>query len=726
MQRRKIFFRWISGWLLLSMLGGGIWGGAVLSVRAAPKQQTLERDVIINEIAWGGTVGLPSTDEWIELYNTTYNPIDFNGEWILTTSSDPSTINNNPPPNVKIVLSGSIAGKGYYLLERQNDSVIKTILADQLYYGPGNVLDDGGDTLYLYAPDGADYIKIDTANSNGGPWPAGNAAGFGSMERYGKYEDSDSIWVTNSNPDTANLDFRDNPIYGTPRYQNWATTITPISKTTITSVSPSPSIPNLAVTVSVNVIGGPDIPTGTVAITGGSQSCNITLSNGSGSCNLNFATLGSKTITATYSGDPKHTPSNDSVTHQVVTGVTTTTTISGVSPDIAFVNSPVRVTVNVATSSGSSKPTGNVNITGATKNCNITLSNGVGACDVEFSTIGVKTITANYSGDGAFIASSDTETVDVYLPSTVTITADTPDPSTTNRQVTVSVEVTGDGNTPTGSVDITGANSNCSIVLTDGAGSCNVNFYSSGTKTIKATYNGDDIYSTSFDTETHTVSFTTQSSGNTTTTVITPILGISEFLPRPGYDWNNDGSVDVFDEFIEIINAGQIAVNLNAYRLDDEANLGSSPYSLPNLTLQPGERAVFYGSETGILLSDAGDTVRLLKGNTVIDAYTYGVVGYPNQAWCRIPDRLGYWNDPCFPTPNNPNSLTGTVPLPSGPLASYLPPVCLLPDTTPEVFVYAECEEGGNGIWNRQFWDKEDDTKKLILDVDGRWETIFE
>jgi len=216
------------------------------------------------------------------------------------------------------------------------------------------------------------------------------------------------------------------------------------------------------------------------------------------------------------------------------------------------------------------------------------------------------------------------------------------------------------------------------------------------------------------------------SSGGTGNTTLPPILGISEFLPRPGFDWNNDGVVDVFDEFIEIINAGQVAVNLSSYRLDDEENLGSPVYTLPSITLEPGERAVFYASETGILLSDAGDTVRLLRGSTVVDAYTYSVVRYPDQSWCRIPDRLGYWNDPCFPTPNNPNSLTGTTPLPSGPAAGYRPPVCLLPDTTPDEFVHAECEVGGDDIWNRQYWDAADATERLKLDEAQKWETIFE
>ena len=204
------------------------------------------------------------------------------------------------------------------------------------------------------------------------------------------------------------------------------------------------------------------------------------------------------------------------------------------------------------------------------------------------------------------------------------------------------------------------------------------------------------------------------SSGSSGIATPDPILGISEFLPRPGHDWNNDGVVDVYDEYIEIINAGSVEVNLGNYRLDDEDNLGSDPFILPGITLKPGERAIFYAAETNILLSDAGDTVRLLEGySKVVDAYTYGVVRALDQAWCRVPDRLGYWSYPCFPTPGNPNSLTGTFPLPSGPYAGYSPPACLLPDTTPYPFVYAECESSGGGIWNPRYWDEMDDADNL-------------
>jgi len=212
-------------------------------------------------------------------------------------------------------------------------------------------------------------------------------------------------------------------------------------------------------------------------------------------------------------------------------------------------------------------------------------------------------------------------------------------------------------------------------------------------------------------------------SGSTT---IEPILVISEFLPRPGTDWNNDGQVDVYDEFIEVINGGPVNVTLSSYRLDDEEDEGSPLFTLPNRTLRPGERAVFYGSETGILLSDAGDTVRLLKGSTVVDAYTYDFARYPDQSWCRMLESYGDWTTPCFPTPNNPNALTGNLPRPSGPLTNLTARVCLMPDSASEVFVYAECEAPGGGIWNRQYWDGLGIFKWLIPYIDQRLNDFFE
>jgi len=187
-----------------------------------------------------------------------------------------------------------------------------------------------------------------------------------------------------------------------------------------------------------------------------------------------------------------------------------------------------------------------------------------------------------------------------------------------------------------------------------------------------------------------------------------PLVAINEFVPRPGQDWNNDGIVNVLDEYVELINHGTIDVSLSGYSLDDEVNIGSNPYRLPAITISPGERIVFYGSETGLLLSDGGDGVRLLRPNgQLADAYNYRVVRFPDQSFCRLPDNGGLddWNTNCFPTPGLQNALSGSFVSPPNVVDADL--LCPIADTLTLEFILAECPPFGNNIWRPAYWDDE-------------------
>lgn len=307
-----------------------------------------------------------------------------------------------------------------------------------------------------------------------------------------------------------------------------------------------------------------------------------------------------------------------------------------------------------------------------------------------------------------------------------TITLDSPDPSLVNQNVTVSVTVIGGNSTPTGTVSITGANTNCSLTLSSGTGSCLVKFTSVGSKTLTAIYSGDSSHPASSDTEAHTVS--TSTVFRTPTPIPAPppqLVVINEFVPRPGHDWNGDGVVNVGDEYIELLNHGTVDVNLSGWRLDDEINTGSNPYSLPAKVLKPGERVVFYGSETGLLLSDGGDAVRLLKPNgQLIDAYNYSIASYPDQSFCRLPDNGGAddWNKNCYPTPGFQNSLSGNGVTGSKGVSQQS--LCPIADTLPYDFVWAECDPFGNNIFRPSFWDQTGWYDDKPLPIDGKW-TIF-
>jgi hypothetical protein len=208
-------------------------------------------------------------------------------------------------------------------------------------------------------------------------------------------------------------------------------------------------------------------------------------------------------------------------------------------------------------------------------------------------------------------------------------------------------------------------------------------------------------------TRTRTPSSTPTITRTPTRTPLPPLLVINEFVPRPGHDWNGDGVVNVGDEYIEILNHGVVEVNLSGYTLDDEVNIGSTPYRLPSVVLQPGERMAFFESETGLQLSDGGDGVRLLRPNgQLFDAYNYTIVRFPDHAYCRYPDNGGAddWNTNCFPTPNRQNSLSGvSAPTPEPEIVES---ECPLSDTQPRDFIWAECQPFGQNIFRRSFWDR--------------------
>ena len=396
--------------------------------------------ILINEVAWSGTAA-STADEWIELYNPGSSPINLTG-WVLKAVDG--------TPNISL-LNGYILQPGeYYLLERQDDTTVSDIAADQIYSGD---LGNSNETLRLLDPLNR---VVDTANSNGGFWPAGTSGcstsgciAYGSMERRGVMNDSDTAWITNTGKVAWGLDA------GIP---NGCTPATPCL-----------------------------------------------------------------TVPKPLKGTPKHA-----------------------NWAISVVPTPLPVAT----------------------------------------------------------------------PTRTPIPPPPPPPP--------------------------------------------------------------------------------------------PLLGINEFVPRPGTDWNNDGVVNTGDEYIELINHGVVNINLSGYRLDDEANIGSNPFTLPNITLKPGERIVFYGSQTGLLLSDGGDGVRLIKSNgQLADAYNYFTVEFPDQAFCRLPDNGGLddWNTNCYPTPGLRNSLSGSILRPPT-LVDNDQTLCPIADTLPYEFVLAECTPFGNNIWNRYYWDR--------------------
>jgi len=221
---------------------------------------------------------------------------------------------------------------------------------------------------------------------------------------------------------------------------------------------------------------------------------------------------------------------------------------------------------------------------------------------------------------------------------------------------------------------------------------------------------------------TETMTFTpTKSRTPTRTKSATPtfypgVVVINEYLPRPASDWNGSGEANSRDEFIELMNMGVTEINIKNWKLDDMADGGSDPYTLPDLILSPLQIVRFYASETGISLSDGGDSVRLLKpdGRTA-DSHNYTIVTVSDQSWCRLPDGSGGWVFNCRPTPGRPNIV---LEVDSGPPvvpgAGYQK-ACFLPDTAPQAIWLAECRFSGLQVW-KYYYDLE-----LWIKTGSKW-----
>ena len=147
--------------------------------------------ILINEIAWMGTT-VSANSEWLELYNPTEQNIDLNG-WRLEAADGSPKIN----------LSGTIPAGSYFLLERTADDTLPDITADQTYTGS---LSNSGEWLKLYDQNNN---LIDEINGSAA-WPAGDNNTKQTLER------TNNQWQTSAE------------VGGTPKAQNsTASTIPP-------------------------------------------------------------------------------------------------------------------------------------------------------------------------------------------------------------------------------------------------------------------------------------------------------------------------------------------------------------------------------------------------------------------------------------------------------------------------------------------------------------------
>jgi hypothetical protein len=294
--------------------------------------------------------------------------------------------------------------------------------------------------------------------------------------------------------------------------------------TAVTQVNPATAVFGQAVSITVQVTasGGAIAPDGSVTVTAGASTCNVTLAPvgglvAGGSCNLALplnVQASAYTVSAAYAGNASFAGSvssgagNGSLT---VNKASTTTAITADTPDPSNVNAAYAVTVAVAAvAPGAGTPGGTITVSDGTDNCVITLP--ATSCNLTSTTSGAKTLTATYGGNASFNGSASAGVAHQVNPgggvsTTTAVTLVNPATAVYGQGVSVTVQVTaGSGAvSPDGSVTITAGASTCNATLAPVAGlvaggSCNLTpapVAQVGAYTVSASYAGNATFAAS-------------------------------------------------------------------------------------------------------------------------------------------------------------------------------------------------------------------------------------
>jgi hypothetical protein len=317
------------------------------------------------------------------------------------------------------------------------------------------------------------------------------------------------------------------------------------------------------------------------------------LTNGVATATVSNLSVGSHSVTATYSGDADFNPSVSTATAQVVNQANTSVAAaSSVNPSTYGQGVTFTATVT-ATAPGAGTPTGSVQFKDGSSNLGaaVPLTGGVATTTVSTLTPGPHTIAAVYNGDANFNPASATLSggQQVNPAATTTGLQSAPNPSVFGQGVDITATVASlvEG-TITGTVQfaIDGANRGSPVTVTAGSAVLSgITNLAVGTHTVTATYTGSSTYA---------VSTGTLSGGQTVTTAGTATaLGSS---PNP-VDVNQPVS------FAATVTAtapgagiatGQVQFFADGSALGSPATLnGAGVASLPSITsLIPGTHAV--------------------------------------------------------------------------------------------------------------------------------------
>ncbi len=278
-------------------------------------------------------------------------------------------------------------------------------------------------------------------------------------------------------------------------------TVTPASTAITVSSGANPSVFGQAVTFSAAVAAvAPSSAIasgGTVTFMDGTATLGTApLSGGVANFTTSALIPGQYAISAVYGGDADFTGSSSSAINQVVDQASTSTTLSSSANPVVFGQIVTFTALVTADFPGTGTPTGTVTFKdGTTTLGTADLRAGAAAFSTSALAVGTHSITAVYTGDANFNASTSFPlNQDVDQPSAITLTS-APDPSFFGENVTLTAQVApvspGMG-TPTGSVAFMDGTAKLGTApLISSAATFSTTALALGTHSITAVYSGD-------------------------------------------------------------------------------------------------------------------------------------------------------------------------------------------------------------------------------------------
>ncbi len=192
------------------------------------------------------------------------------------------------------------------------------------------------------------------------------------------------------------------------------------STVTTLASSSTPSLVGQPVTYTASVSAtapGAGTPTGTVTFRDGSTSLtcaggNQALSSGTATCVVAHGSVGTRSISAVYSGSSNHQSSTSTAVSQVVNAASTTTSLTTSATSVVTGQSVTLTATVTPVVPGGGVATGTVTfkdgstVLGCASGTQTLNGSGVATCTTSFAAAGPRTLTATYAGTSSYLSST--------------------------------------------------------------------------------------------------------------------------------------------------------------------------------------------------------------------------------------------------------------------------------------------------------------------------------